>query len=150
MGATHNFDHEYWRPAGHAVATGEAASPVVRSQVEVCQRCNTEFVLGSRFCHVCGAGREAVKPESRVSSSYTQFLDRFLDFHVIKDALGLSVGSLVAFVVGLLCTIAAVATGLIYTASTVLDWQAVQIWRIEWLLAGLAAFAAGILLKRTS
>jgi hypothetical protein len=36
-----------------------------------------------------------------------------------------------------------------YTAATVLDWQAVQIWRIEWLLASAAAFLAGILLKKT-
>ena len=144
MGATHNFDHEYWRPAGQAAATD--SSPVVRSQVEVCQRCNTEFVLGSRFCHVCGAGREGTKPESRVSRSLVQLLD----FHLIKDALGLSVGSLVAFVVGILCVVAAIVTGLMYTASTVLDWQAVQVWRIEWLLAGLVAFAAGILLKRTA
>ena len=38
-------------------------------------------------------------------------------------------------------------TGLVYTAATVLDWQAVQIWRIEWLLAAIAAFLAGILLR---
>ena len=144
MGATHNFDHEYWRPAGHP-AVGET-SPVVRSQVEVCQRCNTEFVLGSRFCHVCGAGREATKPESRVSRSLVQLLD----FHLIKDTLGLSVGSLVSFVVGIVCVVAAVVTGLMYTATTPLDWQAIQVLRIEWLLAGLAAFAAGILLKRTA
>lgn len=143
MGATHNFDHEYWRPAGQVAAAEPNAA--VRSQVEVCQRCNTEFVLGSRFCHVCGASREA-KPESRISRTFVQFLD----FHVIKDALGLSIGSLVAFTVGILCTIAAIVTGLMYTASTVLDWQAVQVWRIEWLLAGLVAFAAGILLKRAS
>jgi len=147
MGATHNFDQEYWRPAGHVGAAGEV-SPAVRSQVEVCQRCNTEYVLGSRFCHVCGAGREAAKPTSRIS--FGRNVAQFLDFHMIKDALGLSVGSLVAFVVGVICTIAAVATGLMYTASTVLDWQAVQVWRIEWLLAGLVAFAAGILLKRAS
>ena len=114
--------------------------------MEVCQRCNTEFVLGSRFCHVCGAGRDAVKQDAGITRNFAQLLD----FHIIKDALGLSVGSLVAFVVGLLCTIAAMVTGLIYTASTVLDWQAVQVWRIEWLLAGLVAFAAGILLKRSS
>jgi hypothetical protein len=143
MGATHNFDHEYWRPAGQAVSE---SSPVVRSKVEVCQRCNSEFVLGSRFCHVCGAGREAMKPETRASRSFA----RILDFHMIKDALGLSVGSLIAFVVGLFCTIAAALTGLMYTAVTPLDWQAIQVWRIEWLLAGLVGFAAGILLKRTS
>jgi len=40
-------------------------------------------------------------------------------------------------------------TGIIYTAATVLDWQAVQIWRVEWLLAAIGAFLVGILLKRT-
>jgi hypothetical protein len=144
MGATHNFDHEYWRPAGQTGAATEV-SPVVRSQVEVCQRCNTEFVLGSRFCHVCGAAREG-KTEPTLSRNFV----RLLDIHVIKDALGLSIPSLISFLVGLLCTVAAIVTGLMYTASTVLDWQAVQVWRIEWLLAGLVAFAAGILLKRAS
>jgi hypothetical protein len=38
----------------------------------------------------------------------------------------------------------------IFTARTPLDWQAVQLWRIEWLLAGIAGFAAGLLLKKTS
>jgi len=46
--------------------------------------------------------------------------------------------------------LAAVGTGLVYTASTVLDWQAVQIWRIEWLLAAVVAFLGGILLKIAS
>jgi hypothetical protein len=147
MGATHNFDHEYWRPAGQ-VAGAVDQSPVVRSQVEVCQRCNTEFVLGSRFCHVCGAARQA-QAETKTSAGLRSFV-QLLDFHVIKDALGLSIGSLVAFTVGMLCTVFAIGTGLVYTANTVLDWQAVQVWRIEWLLAGLVAFAAGILLKRAS
>ena len=29
-----------------------------------------------------------------------------------------------------------------------LDWQAIQFWRVEWLLAAVAAFAAGCLLKK--
>jgi hypothetical protein len=37
---------------------------------------------------------------------------------------------------------------LVFTATTVLDWQAVQVWRIEWLLAAAVAFLAAILLKR--
>jgi hypothetical protein len=45
--------------------------------------------------------------------------------------------------------VAAVITGFLYTATTVLDWQAVQIWRIEWLLAALAIFAGGLLLKKS-
>ena len=73
---------------------------------------------------------------------------QMLDFTRIREALGLSVGSLIALVVGLGCVIAAIATGFIFTAATVLDWQALQIWRIEWLLAASAAFLAGLLLKK--
>ena len=54
-----------------------------------------------------------------------------MDFHAIREALGLTIGSLIAFVLGVACVGCAVATGLMYTATTLLDWQAVQIWRIE-------------------
>jgi len=60
---------------------------------------------------------------------------RQLEFGHIKDQLGLPTGSMVAFLIGLGCALAAILTGLIFSASTVLDWQAVQVWRIEWLLA---------------
>jgi hypothetical protein len=105
-------------------------------------RCNSEFVVGSRFCHVCGAERE---PEVRLGGTGTL---RYLDFHFLRQALGLTAGTLVAFVLGLACAGMAAATGLVYTATTLADWQAVQVWRIEWLVASSAAFLAGILLKR--
>jgi hypothetical protein len=75
---------------------------------------------------------------------------RHLEFVQIKEHLGLPTASMVAFLVGVGCVLAAVLTGVIFSASTVLDWQAVQVWRIEWLLAAVAAFLAGILLKRPS
>jgi hypothetical protein len=135
----HNLDQEFWRPPVQTVQVQE-----VSSATEVCSRCNTEFVVGSRFCHVCGAGREpeplSVKPS----------VIRFLDLHLMGNALGLTIASLIAFFAGIICVVAAVSTGFIYTATTVLDWQAVQIWRIEWMLAAAVAFIAGILLKRTS
>ena len=65
----------------------------------------------------------------------------------MQGRLGLPLASLVALVAGVICTLAAIGTGLIYTASTALDWQAVQIWRIGWLLAAVVALLAGILLK---
>jgi hypothetical protein len=40
------------------------------------------------------------------------------------------------------------ATGVIYKTGTLADWQAMQIWRIEWLLGASAALLAAILLKR--
>jgi len=114
---------------------------VPAAQAESCPRCGTEFVAGSRFCHVCGAERER-----RASARRFQWA-RFLDIHSVQERLGLSMASVIALVIGIICVLTAIGTGLVYTASTVLDWQAVQIWRIEWLLAAVAAFLAGILLK---
>jgi hypothetical protein len=47
-----------------------------------------------------------------------------------------------------LCVVGALAVSVFFSARTVLDWQAIQLWRIEWLLAAVAAFVAGCLLKR--
>jgi hypothetical protein len=38
-------------------------------------------------------------------------------------------------------------TGLIYSTSTLAEWQAVQTWRIEWLLATGVALLAAMLFK---
>jgi hypothetical protein len=127
---------EFWRPP---LENRAETLPAVTS--ESCTRCGSEFVTGSRFCHVCGAVREG-----QVGSRRFQWL-RFLDIHRMQERLGLSLASVVALIVGVICTLAAVGTGLIFTATTVLDWQAVQIWRIEWLLAAVVAFLAGILLR---
>jgi hypothetical protein len=136
-GAAHNLDQEYWQPP----AQTPSARPAPMS-VEVCPRCNTDFVIGARFCHVCGAERE---PRPELTGSRAGGL---IDLRAVRDKLGLTLAALLAFVVGIACVVAAVATGLIYTATTTLDWQAVQVWRIEWLLAAAVAFIAGILLNR--
>jgi hypothetical protein len=130
-------DHgEFWRPA---LGTRHEAVPAV--QTESCPRCGTEFVAGSRFCHVCGAEREAQFAARRFQWA------RFLDIHRMQERLGLPLASVVTLIVGIICALAAIGTGLVFTATTVLDWQAVQVWRIEWLLAAIVAFLAGILLK---
>ena len=49
---------------------------------------------------------------------------------------------------GVVCLGLAAGIGLFYTAQTVLEWQAIQLWRIEFLLAGIAALLAGLLLNR--
>jgi len=133
------IQQEYWRPAVPTARTHEIPHDI-RTRVEVCENCGTEFVVGSRFCHVCGGERQAVQESNR----WTEILD----FENIKSGLGLSTGSLIAFIVGIACVLAAVATGFIYSANTLVDWQAVQTWRIEWMLAAIVAFVAGILLKK--
>lgn len=130
-------DHgEFWRPP--LETRHEAVSTV---QAESCPRCGTESVAGSRFCHVCGAEHQDRFAPRRLLWA------RFLDIHRLQERLGMSLVSLISFSVGIICTLAAIGTGLVFTATTVLDWQAVQIWRIEWLLGAIVAFLAGILLK---
>jgi hypothetical protein len=48
------------------------------------------------------------------------------------------------------CVAGAVGVSLFYRASNLAEFQAIQMWRIEWLLAATASFVAGILLKKPS
>ena len=64
--------------------------------------------------------------------------------------MGLSTASLIAFVVGIACLVmAGFAVGMIYNVQTFNDFQAVQLYRMQWLLGAIAAFAAGLLLKKS-
>ena len=139
--AVHNVEHEYWRPPVQPAHAMEVPS-AIGSQL-ICAHCDSEFLMGSRFCHVCGAKRESLAGAG-AAARWAQILD----FTRIREALGLALGSLIAFIAGIGCILAAIVTGFMFTAATFQDWQAVQIWRIEWLLAGAAAFLAGILLKK--
>lgn len=141
--AVENAPQEFWRPP---VVQPDAAEPIM---VEVCDRCGTEFMVGARFCHDCGAGRQPIAASS-AAQGWTRVLEslRMLEFHNVKDWLGLPMASLIAFFAGLGCLLAAVAVGVIYSVQTLADFQAIQSWRIQWLLAALVAFAAGILLKQ--
>ena len=118
-----------------------AAGPAL---VEACDRCGTEFMVGARFCHICGATRASDRA-SNLHQSWTQYLE----FNHIKQATGLPTASLVAFIIGLACVLGAITAGIIYSERNVLEWQAVQLFRIQWLLGAAAAFVAGILLKRS-
>lgn len=135
----HNTERDFWKPPAVAVAGSPAAA-----MVEVCD-CGAEFVPGARFCHACGLTRS-----SEASPLKSRGWTRYLEFNNIQTVLGLGTPSLLAFVLGVLCLIAAIAVGFIFSAQTVLDWQAVQMWRIQWLLGSVAAFLAGGLLKKNS
>jgi hypothetical protein len=132
----HNPQQEFWRPP---VSATELAGPA-----EVCEGCGTEFMVGSRFCHSCGTARATMGEEE---TSTWDFLS-VLEFHNIRDGLGLSTASLVAFLVGFGCALFALLAGVIYSEKTLLDWQAVQMFRIQWLLGSISAFLAGVLLKK--
>jgi hypothetical protein len=75
---------------------------------------------------------------------------QYLHFHRIKSWIGLPTASLIAFMIGLGCVAGALGVSLVYKASNLAEFQAIQLWRVEWLLAATASFVAGILLKKAS
>jgi hypothetical protein len=137
-----NAPQEFWHPP---VAQPETA---VQTMVEVCDRCETEFMIGARFCHDCGAERQPRTASTGLN--WTRVLEflHILEFHNVKQWLGLPMASLIAFFAGLGCLLAAIAVGVIYSVQNLADFQAIQLWRIQWLLAALVVFVAGILLKQ--
>lgn len=128
---------EFWQPPATEVAAGQERS-------EACGECRTEFIVGSRYCHTCGAIR------SMNAATTAADVPGLAEFTRLGKRLGLAKPPLIAFLFGAFCLVAALSVGIIFTAHNTLDWQAIQLWRIEWLLAGVAGFAAGLLLKRTS
>jgi hypothetical protein len=166
---------EFWRPPSPATVEQIVIQEAVPAMAETCPGCGTEFLLGSRFCHSCGGRRREVvsaqagtdaaaitglwkQAVSQVQSgvaaipwskiSLPSWL-RYLHFHEIKNRIELSTASLIAFVLGIGCIAGALLVGLL-TAKTYVDWQAIQFYRAEWLLAATACFVAGILLKKPS
>lgn len=131
---------EFWKPAGFPRPESSSA----KANEDSCRQCGGDLIVESQFCHVCGADRHPVL----IASAWHRF-PSWHDFASIRDALGQSTASLVALLLGCVCLTAALLTGFVFTASTLLDWQAIQLWRVEWLLAAIALFAAGILLKKT-
>ena len=128
---------EFWRPA--AVSSAERTEhDLVRP---VCRNCGTDLLIGARFCYICGTGRNVVSPEESSLGLWSALAH-------LPGLLELNVASLMALILGCICVVAAAVTGFVFTATTLFDWQAVQIWRIEWLLAAIAVFAVGVLLKK--
>lgn len=162
---------EFWRPPSPVSGDEEVILAPFPSMAQACHRCGSEFLSGSRFCHSCGSRRpqavsDAAKADAAVIANlWKQVIDgfnllagswrkvrvpswlRYLHFHEIKRRVGLSTASLIAFILGLACVAGALLVGLL-TAKTLVDWQAIQFYRAEWLLAATAAFVAGILLKK--
>ena len=71
----------------------------------------------------------------------------WFDLDAIRTQFGLSTASLVFVLAAAIFLLATVMTGLIYSTSTLAEWQAVQTWRIEWLLATAVALLGAILFK---
>src|SRR5271166_5099523 len=130
-----NTPQEFWRPPA---VQAESAPPALAG---ACDRCGSEFMVGARFCYVCGASRLPKDVASAVSPwARSLELLRMLEFQNLQDWLGLSTAPLIAFLIGASCVLAALLVGLIFSVQSLADFQAIQSWRIEWLLGALVAF----------
>lgn len=133
--AVRSATQEFW----HSPADKSARfQPSPAGFASACPECGVEFVPGAAFCHACG--------EDRGVSFSPGWISRF-EISSLQGMFGLSLPSLVAFFLGIACAVAALLAGVFSNPQTILDWQVVQSWRIEWLLASVASFVAGILLK---
>ncbi len=135
--AANQLQHDFWRPPlppSAAIASPERSS--------ACPHCGTEFIVSSLYCHACGAQRPGL-PASR-----TVEIPGRAELAWLGERLGLTMPAVLAFILGLFCLLGALAVGVFFSPRTSLDWQAIQLWRIEWLLGAVAAFVAGCLLKR--
>jgi ribosomal protein L37E len=132
---------EFWRPPVITPASGELA--------ESCQRCGTEFMVGAAFCHICGAGRHrSVSSTAGSWMNYFGFL-RAIEFSRIRAWFGLPLPCLWSFLIGVGFLIAAVSVSFIQVGDSLSGFEAIQLWRIQWLMAACAAFLVGILFKNS-
>ena len=123
---------EYWRPADPEVA--RAIDVTVKEAF--CWNCGSPYSAAAGFCQACGSARSGGPQLVQAGERKPAAL-----------RLRLPLVSLVFLIVGLGCFAAALLTGAIYRTDTLVDWQAVQVWRVEWLLAGCGAMLAAIVLR---
>jgi hypothetical protein len=135
--AVDQVQHDFWSAPVPATKT----SVIIPERAATC-RCGTEFIVSSLYCHACGAGR---LDHSGLASLQVPGL---AEFSALAGRLELAKPALIAFLLGILCVVGALTVSIFFSVRTLLDWQAIQMWRIEWLLAAVASFAAGCLLKK--
>jgi hypothetical protein len=140
--AVDQAQHEFWRPP---MPASEVSAHRERSEERsaTCP-CGTEFLVSSLYCHACGASR----PDPGVSIVRRMEIPGLAELAALGARLGLTTPALIAFLLGVLCVVGALAVSVFFSARTLVDWQAIQLWRIEWLIAAVVAFAAGCLLKK--
>jgi hypothetical protein len=171
-----NAQQEFWRsPTVPSPLANDSVEVSSQRAVEACTDCGTEYMIGARFCHACGSERPVPASDTngislsavltRSVGSARRGMDvvaaywreanfpswlQYLHFHEIQRLIGLPTAAMIAFMIGLGCVAGAIGVSLFYKASNLGEFQAIQMWRIEWLLAATASFVAGILLKKPS
>jgi hypothetical protein len=134
--------NDFWRPPVVSAEVIPVVAKIAAPLLDACN-CGAEFMVGAHYCYLCGSLRRP-RTDTLPGSGWT----RFLEFQYIKRSLGLPIVPLAAFLIGLGCLLAALLVGTIYSVQNFSDFQAVQFWRMQWLLGAIASFVAAILLKR--
>jgi hypothetical protein len=141
--ASGSTSQEYWRPPNPNLArlfeTPAAA---------VCWRCGMPYAPAARFCQMCGCSLEPAAHSAALLKTTGSEVRKAATWPFLSR-LPLPISSFICFVLAIACVAGAASLGAIYKTDSLIDWEAVQIWRIEWLLAALAALLAGLLLKKT-
>ncbi len=137
------MSQEYWRPAPTLGKQFHAQGFQAQGVEAFCAICGTKYAAGARFCHVCGLGRE----DDIHAAKHSAWMD-WMDFARIRKVSGLSTVSLILVLAAAIFMMATLMTGLVYNTATIADWQAVQTWRIEWLLATVVALLGAMLFKK--
>jgi len=138
--AANQAGHDFWRPPMSAAAI--ALPAIALPERSATCRCGSEFIVSSLYCHACGAKRPGI------TAGRTFEIPGRAELTSLGEHLGLTTPAVTAFVLGIFCLVGALGVSLFFSARTLPDWQAIQLWRIEWLLAAVAAFVAGCLLKK--
>ena len=175
----HDAQQEFWKPPS-LTSPEAMPSVVQQKMVGTCDSCGGEFLIGAKFCHTCGRRRAVLTAPPIQSHTEAEIIAglwsrsvvwirsaddwvaeiwreipfpawmHYLHFHEIKRWVGLPTAALIAFMIGLGCVAGALGVSLFFKASNLAEFQAIQMWRIEWLLAATASFVAAILLKNPS
>ena len=133
---------DFWRPAQAPRVGIESVFPA-----ECCVNCGTEFAIGARFCHACGANRQPLPLARPRLSGWADPGRLLLGLATLREKLGLTLPSFVLLLLAAACALGAVFVGVFYRVTTLLEWQAVQMWRLEWMLGAIAALLAALLLR---
>ena len=74
---------------------------------------------------------------------------RAIEFSRVRAWFGLPLPCLLSFLVGVAFLIVAISVSFIEVGDSLSGFEAIQLWRIQWLMAACAAFLVGILFKNS-
>ncbi len=103
-----------------------------------CPNCSATLPPDARFCLQCGKPLQATgaaRPPVVPGVQASWFPKR------------VNLAVFISLLIGVGCILAALVTGVVFAQQNLVDWQAVQLWRVQWLLGAIAFFLLALLLN---